>query len=645
MRRLARVLAGPLCGVLGGLVLWGGAAVAVGPPDDAGSIAHVETGPDGLQILVNVPAGADLDLSTPAVTIDGEPAEATATVVDGSTPVRRTTVLVIDTSNSMRGARFTAAQAAAVRFIRTVPDDVYVGIVGFSTDVTTLLAPSQDRAQALQVVSALTLTRGTSLYAGVVAAADEAGSVGQRSLIVLSDGADTTGATVDDAVSAVEDNGLIVDAVALDQGGVAVPGLAELAAAGGGQVIPAEPAALTKAFNDEAELLANQVLVTARVPASVVEAGTKEANVQVVLTGADASVTAEAFSPLLAAGAPSENLPMPVVETGSVLPAWAGYAGAGVLGLGLLTVLALLVPAAPAPLSAEERINRYTTVAKGNGAGGGAPRVDADQALNQAREVAADLLGRNKGLEARISKRLEAAGSELRSAEWLLVHGGLFVVAGLVGLLAGRGNVLVGLLFLLVGVFAPWIYLGFRAGRRRKAFQRALPDTLQLMSGSLSAGLSLAQSVDTIVREGAEPVASEFKRVLVETRLGVSLEDAMDGISERFESKDFEWVVMAIRIQRQVGGNLAELLDTVAGTMREREYIRRQVAALAAEGKLSAYVLGGLPPLFLVYLLLTNRDYVIVLFTEPIGWLMLGGGALLLSVGVFWMGKLIKVEV
>ena len=100
--------------------------------------------------------------------------------------------------------------------------------------------------------------------------------------------------------------------------------------------------------------------------------------------------------------------------------------------------------------------------------------------------------------------------------------------------------------------------------------------------------------------------------MLVETRLGVTLEDALEGVAERFDSKDFEWVVMAIKIQRQVGGNLAELLDTVAATMREREYVRRQVAALAAEGKLSAWVFGGLPPLFMLYLLLTNYDYVIV---------------------------------
>src|SRR5205085_11533993 len=196
------------------------------------------------------------------------------------------------------------------------------------------------------------------------------------------------------------------------------------------------------------------------------------------------------------------------------------------------------------------------------------------------KETAANVLRRNKDLDARISARLQGAGSELKSSEWLLVHGGIFFVAGLAGLLLGGGNLLIGFLFLMVGLFGPWMYLGFRRGRRRKAFNAHLPDTLQLMSGSLAAGLSLAQSIDTIVREGTEPIASEFRRVLVETRLGVSLEDALEGVGERFESKDFEWVVMAINIQRRVGGNLAELLETVAATMREREYMRRQVNAL-----------------------------------------------------------------
>ena len=145
--------------------------------------------------------------------------------------------------------------------------------------------------------------------------------------------------------------------------------------------------------------------------------------------------------------------------------------------------------------------------------------------------------------------------------------------------------------------------------------------------------------------EGTEPIAGEFRKVLVETRLGLSLETALQGVADRFQSKDFDWVVMAINIQRQVGGNLSELLNTVAATMREREYIRRQVAALAAEGKLSAMVLGGLPPAFMLYLLLANRAYVIVLFQRPLGIAMLIGGAMILSVGVFWMSRIVKVEV
>ncbi|MCY7396016.1 MAG: type II secretion system F family protein, partial [Nocardioides sp.] len=416
---------------------------------------------------------------------------------------------------------------------------------------------------------------------------------------------------------------------------------------GGGQLIPADPAALQAAFAAEAQSLANQVLVTATLPASVVEAGSTEAELTVRLAGADATdgIAAESYSPITVPATAAPETAVPSSRAGGVqLPTWAAYAGPAALGLGLVAVLVLLVPRAPAPLTPEQRVSRYAADGTRARSDGG-PRVEAEQTLHQARGVAADLLERNKTLEARISKRLEAAGSDLRSAEWLLVHGGVFVVVGLLGLLLSQGNLAIGILFLLLGVFAPWVYLGLRASRRRKAFSRVLPDTLQLMSGSLSAGLSLAQSVDTIVREGPDPIKDEFKRVLVETRLGVSLEDAFDGISERFQSKDFAWVVMAIRIQRQVGGNLAELLNTVAETMREREYMRRQVAALAAEGKLSAYVLGGLPPLFLLYLLLTNRDYVIVLFTEPLGLLMLAGAGLLLTVGGFWMSKLIKVEV
>jgi tight adherence protein B len=293
--------------------------------------------------------------------------------------------------------------------------------------------------------------------------------------------------------------------------------------------------------------------------------------------------------------------------------------------------------------SVEDQIDAYGATGKRRGSKKPAPQSNSIAGAAKAR--AGEMLANNRGLEAKIAARLEAAAASFRPAEWLLLHGGIMMVFTLFALLLSGGNILFILVGFVLGAFLPWMYLGRRAKKRIKAFQGALPDTLQLMAGSLSAGLSLAQSVDTIVREGSEPICSEFKRVIVETRLGVPLEDAMEGVAHRMESRDFEWVVMAIRIQREVGGNLAELLLTVAGTLREREYIRRHVRALSAEGRLSCYVLGGLPPTFLLYLTLSKWDYVKPLFTTPIGYALVGGMIVLLGVGVVWMSKVSKVEV
>lgn len=600
-----------------------------------GTIAHVEPSSEGLQILVSVPPDLEVDLEQVSVTIDGQDATAVAVPAATTSQVRRTAVLAIDTSNSMEGRRFEAAKAAALAFLEAVPDDVYVGIISFAADVTPSLEPTQDRSAAATVVEGLTLAKETRLYDGVLAAVTMAGFDGQRSLLVLSDGADTSDTDLEVVTQAIGEAEILVDVVALQQKGTAVEALTALAGAGGGQVIPATPSALAEAFSREADVLARQVLVTAQVPAGL---AVTEASVEVTLETDSGPVTAEAFTTV------QDSVPEASGRSdsdGRSLPDWTKYAGIGAFGVGLLLLLMLLAPQRTRQMTVVDRVSRYTSAA----AGPTVPRPEAEAALTQAKEAASKVLRRNQGLEARIANRLDGAGSDLKSSEWLLVHLAFFLGAGLVGLLLGKGSLLVGILFLVLGAVGPWLYLGIRRSRRRKAFNSGLPETLQLMSGSLSAGLSLGQSVDTIVREGTDPVSTEFKRVLVETRLGVSLEDALDGVAERFESKDFAWVVMAIRIQRQVGGNLAELLDTVAATMREREYMRRQVAALSAEGKLSAYVLGGLPPLFLLYLVFAQRDYVMPLFTDPRGIVMLIFAGVLLAVGGFWMSKLVKVEV
>jgi tight adherence protein B len=609
------------------------------------SITHVESDAKGLQLLVSVPPRSDVDLEDVSVTIDGFEAEATATDTDADVSVERTAILVIDTSNSMKGERFAAAKSAALTFLDTVPDDVNVGIVTFADDVTRALPPTTDREAARDVLADLTLSPDTRLYDGVQAAVDMAGKDGQRTVLVLSDGRDTSDTSLEDVATGVSGAQVLLDVVSVDRDGEQDQALQALATAGSGRVITADAGALEKEFAKEAEILSRQVVVSAKVPDTI---DSREATVEVTLQATPTALTAEAFATVRTSredeGAQQDQAAPVASTTGSVAlpPSWM-YAGVGALGLGLLGLLVLLVPRPAPQLTPGERAAIYTDRVVGRHVGPARP--EHDHTLDQAKDAAAKVLERNKTLEARIARRLEAAGSSLKPAEWLLVHAGVFLGAGAVGLLLGKGSFLIALLFLVFGALGPWIYLGVRRSRRRKAFSTSLPDTLQLMSGSLAAGLSLAQSVDTIVREGTEPISSEFKRVLVEMRLGVSLEDALQDVAERYDSKDFGWVVMAIKIQRQVGGNLAELLETVAATMREREYMRRQVSALAAEGKLSAWVLGGLPPVFMLYLLITNRDYVSVMVTDPIGWLMLGGAALLLGVGVFWMSRLVKVEV
>jgi tight adherence protein B len=212
-------------------------------------------------------------------------------------------------------------------------------------------------------------------------------------------------------------------------------------------------------------------------------------------------------------------------------------------------------------------------------------------------------------------------------------------------LLVSGGGILATIAGLVLGLGLPWLYLRVKEARRTSAFLALLPDTLQMVAGSLSAGFSMPQAMDTVVREGQQPITGEFNRALVEARLGVPIDEALDGVAQRMKSKDFGWVVMAIKIQREVGGNLAELLTTVAATLRERERLRRQVKVLSAEGRLSAWILGLLPPVFTLYLLLTRADYLKPLWSTAMGVLFLVVGVILLTVGALWMRKAVAVEV
>jgi tight adherence protein B len=254
-------------------------------------------------------------------------------------------------------------------------------------------------------------------------------------------------------------------------------------------------------------------------------------------------------------------------------------------------------------------------------------------------------VARTGQIERALDGRLESAGLPLRTAEWMLLHVGVAVGTSLVLLVAARGAAVAAILGLLIGLGLPWLFLAVAKSRRESRFLSQLPDTLQLLAGSLAAGYSLPQAMDSVLQESRAPIKNEFSRALMETRLGLPAEDALDGIAARTGSRDFSWIVMAIRIQRDTGGNLAELLATVAETLRERERLRRQVSALSAEGKLSGWILGGLPVVFAVYLTTARPEYIGPLYTTRLGLFLLGIGIATLAVGAVWMAKVIKVEV
>ena len=215
------------------------------------------------------------------------------------------------------------------------------------------------------------------------------------------------------------------------------------------------------------------------------------------------------------------------------------------------------------------------------------------------------------------------------------------VVGGALG--AVLGGPVLGLVALVAVPFGAKLLLGFKAGRRQAAFADQLDDSLQLMAGSLRAGHSLLRSVDSVSQEADAPMSEEFARIVNETRVGRDLNDSLDEVAARMGSDDFTWVAQAIAIHREVGGNLAEVLDAVGHTIRERNQIRRQVKALSAEGKLSAIVLMTLPFGVTGFLLMTNPGY-LAKFTESLaGYAMLGVAGLMLLVGGLWLRKTVRI--
>jgi len=210
---------------------------------------------------------------------------------------------------------------------------------------------------------------------------------------------------------------------------------------------------------------------------------------------------------------------------------------------------------------------------------------------------------------------------------------------------SGSGKLVVLIAAIVVAGAVPPLVLRHVARRRARRFEAQLPDVLTLIATSLSSGFSLGQALDGISRDAAEPAAKEFSRALAETRIGIELEDALERTAVRMDSTNLHWTTMAVRIQRRVGGDLAEVMRTTAGTIRDRESLRRQVRALSAEGRISANILVAIPIVMASYLYLTNRAYLATLWGRPVGVVVLIISVIMLIAGMFWMRRITDVKV
>ena len=511
--------------------------------------------------------------------------------------------LMILLDNNSSGGWLPVAQAAALAYTHGLPPGVRVGLVTVASQWQLVLRPTTDRVRLRAAVQAVT-GAGGSFYnsqglgralVGVTSAVPGLRQPGGR-LLVVSDAENLTGPA---AVAAIPTD-VITQHIDADDFTSTLRALAT--ASGGHLATPRRAAAL--------------------------EAGAYPA-------------------PRTHPSAPGTHRPRAkATEPASSVRSlpWALLAGVAALFSAIFIVAMMAFGSATRAgrdRELEERIERYGPKHK--------PTAAEEEATGTARvrRAAQGVTQRlmTSAAQERLAERLDLAGIARKPAEWTLL-GGCLGIAVAAALSLVTSYVLAGV---LVGAFISWLVmrlaLSMRIVRRRASFGDQLPDVLQLIASALRSGFSLPQALDAVVREDAQPVAGEFSRALAEVRLGGDLETGLEAVANRMDSDDLRWTVVAIHVQQGVGGNLAEVLLTIAGTIRERAFLRRHVRSLSAEGRLSAYIIVALPVLVGTWLFISSPQYMSPLYTTHLGELMLAAAIGLVVVGALWMRKMIRIEI
>jgi tight adherence protein B len=293
----------------------------------------------------------------------------------------------------------------------------------------------------------------------------------------------------------------------------------------------------------------------------------------------------------------------------------------------------------------EERLGRYDDTSYQSFLG------DAEEEVAQPDKPTAIESAINSAIEDRPfakkwRQQLARADIKLTVAEFAALHIismiGFFVLGYFV--LFGQ-QLVMGIVSGFVGFFAPRIYVARQTSKRLNDFESQLPDTLALWVNALRSGYSVLQSMEAISRDAPEPTSTEFKRVVQEVSLGIDPPDSMQHMLDRMESEDLDLVVTAVNIQREVGGNLAEILEIISHVIRERIKLKGEIRVLTAQGRITGYVISGMPILLALFLYGINPTYMANLFeNRACGWPLLGIGLALIGMGTAAVQKIVQIE-
>jgi len=546
-------------------------------------------------------------------------------------------VLAVDNSQSMQGEPLAAAVAAARSFVAAKPAADAIGVVEFGrhpVELSGLSTAAVDSDTALAGIRTAGES-GTALYDGVDLASSilKASSLPGRVLIVLTDGRDVSSQdSLAAAVAAAHDANVSIYPIGIEGAGFDPAPLQELARETGGRYYgAASTGALAGVYSTIAATLGHTWRVTYVTAARPGDRITVGATVPGAGSATSSTVVTKAAGDVTGAAAPSKLLPT------------SAYGSMGPLVVGLIAGV-LVVAAFLLLLGARRGSWLRSRLAPHLGATSTRSRRRSDQPSLRTVVLGATerAFGRLRQWKS-IQQMLDRGETPLTAAELFYIVAGAALLLGLLTAAFG-GPLVVILMAMAIGGSVPFFFVWRRMKRRLAAFEDQLPDMLITIAASLKAGHSFKQGLQAVVDEGLPPASVEFKRVLTETGLGRPMDDALGDMVERLDSKNFEFTITAVNIQRQVGGSLANLFDLVADTVRQRQQFTRKVRSLTAMGRMSAYTLLGLPFFLIVAISFLNSGYLHPLFHTSAGHLLIGLGIVMMAIGSAIVKKIVSFK-